>query len=124
MPFSIRYAFLLSAFFTASQMALAIQPVSQVVPSQPVVDIANTIERGGVVSNVDLQKKTIVVDQVSYLANVSPLHIHLLSTNTSEKISDLKPGMQIRFTTTVDRTRQESIREIWITGPVGVKSRQ
>lgn len=124
MPFSIRYAFLLSAFFTASQMALAVQPGNQVTPSYPAINTTNTIERGGVVSNVDLKNKTIVIDQVSYLANVGPIKIHLLSAQTSENISDLKSGMQIRFTSSVNKSRQETIREIWITSPVGVKPRQ
>jgi hypothetical protein len=124
MPHSIRYAFLLSAFFMASPMALAIQPGNQLIPSHPAINTKNTIERGGVVNNIDLHNKTIVIDQISYLTNVSPIKIHLLSAQTSENISDLKSGMQIRFTSSVDKSRQETIREIWITSPVGVKPRQ
>ena len=119
--FAISYTLLLAV----SQPVLAVQPGGQIAPSPSTVNTTGNIERGGTVNAIDLQKKTIVVDGVSYPISAGSVKIHTLSNKTSERISELKAGMQIRFSSSKDNwSRQEQVREIWVTSPARNQPRQ
>lgn len=125
MPSLIRLAVSYALLLAVSQLALAVQPGGQSAPSPSSVDTTGSIERGGTVNAIDLQKKTMVVDGVSYPFSAAPVKIHFLSNKISEKISKLQTGMQIRFSSSKDNwSRQEQVREIWVTSPAGNRPAQ
>lgn len=82
------------------------------------------IERGGTINSIDLKKKLILVDGVSWsLAGASVKGIASASNGSKTSqfestlgLSDLKPGMPIRFVTVKKNTsNQDQILEIIVT---------
>ena len=108
-----------------SQLSMAVQPGGQTAPRPSSVDTTGTVERGGMVNAIDLQQKTFVVDGVSYPFSAAPVKIHPPSGATQEKNFVLKVGMQIRFNTSNDNwSRQQQVREIWVTSIDGNSARR
>jgi hypothetical protein len=99
----------------------AVQPSGPLAPGRAAGDI---VERGGTVDAVDLKKPAIVVDGVSYAIPPGSVRIHTTSNQVSTSLSQLKPGMQIRFSSSKDYSSQGSqVREIWVTDPGGRTTR-
>ena len=102
--------------FSAAVLLSVLQPVWAVTPaansgirSMPLTDnTTGTIERGGTITAVDRQGKTITVDGVTYPFATTSTH------------RNLQNNMQIRFSTIKDRiSGQEKISEIWVTNSDG-----
>jgi hypothetical protein len=71
---------------------------------------------------VDPAKTTITVDGVTYTA--ASVAIHPLSGATSSRLSELKPGMLIRFSTVQPYASSPvQVREVWVTSVPRGKSR-
>lgn len=106
-----------SALFAAiPQLAIAVQPKGQITPGPTSVDTTGTVERGGTINIVNLTKKTIVVDGVSYPLSTTPVTIYSASGKALSKSFVLKAGMQIRFNTSKKNgAASDEIREIWVT---------
>lgn len=108
-----------------AQPSLAVQPRGQITPSPASASTTSIVERGGTVNAIDLTKKAIVVDGVSYAFSASPVKIHAPSGKTQEKAFELKAGMQIRFSSSKDTmSGQDQVREIWVTSVAGNPPRQ
>ena len=101
-----------------AQVALAIQlgggvnAPAALAPTPPLA----TIERGGTVNAVDWRMKTIVVDNVSYPLSHTPVVVHAPANQRPVKPFELKPGMQIRFSSSKQNfSAQDQVNEIWVT---------
>jgi hypothetical protein len=101
----------------AAQGAQAIQPVGAVAPSRSGPGEGDLVERGGTIDAVDAGKQMMVVDGTTYAIARGSARIHVTPSRVSSSISDLKRGMQIRFTS-VKEHGQVHVREIWVTGAV------
>jgi hypothetical protein len=102
-----------AALLAVSQLALAVQPSGSLAPGRSAGDI---VERGGTVNAVDLKKPAITVDGVSYAIPPGSVRIHTPPNLVSASLSQLKPGMQIRFSSSKDYSSGGSqVREIWVT---------
>ncbi|MEO8543619.1 MAG: hypothetical protein ABI434_08555 [Burkholderiaceae bacterium] len=108
--------------------ALAIQPAGAVQPSGSGNGVASSsasrVERGGTVGAVDWRKRTLVVDNVAYPISASPVIVHGPDGQRDSKTVELKPGMQIRFSTSRSNfSATDQVVEIWVTDmrtrPVG-----
>lgn len=108
-----------------SQPSLAVMVSGQIRPSPASASTTSIVERGGTVNAIDLEKKTIVVDGVSYAFAATTVKIHSPSGKTRDKAAALKAGMQIRFSTFRDPfSGQDQVREIWVTSAGGHSPRQ
>jgi hypothetical protein len=104
-----------------SGLSLAVQPDGPVAPGRSAVDI---VERGGTVEAVDPNKPAIVVDGVSYALPPGSVRIHMPSNQISTSLTQIKPGMQIRFSSSKSYSSNGSqVREIWVTNPATRPSR-
>ena len=114
----------LSALLLAvSQLSLAVQPTGSIAPGRGPGQ-ADIIERGGTVEAVDVKKQAIVVDGISYAIPAGSVRIHSLTNHISGLLSELKVGMQIRFSSSKDHaSNQTQVREIWVTGLGGRPAR-
>ena len=75
-----------------------------------------TIERGGTVNAFDWNKKTIVVDNVAYPLAQTPVVVHGPASQRPAKAFELRPGMQIRFSSSKNNfSAQDQVVEIWVT---------
>ena len=107
---------------TAAQIAPAIQPAGATPPSRSGPAAGEFIERGGTIDAVTPAKATITVDGVTYAA--TSVKIHALSGATSGRLTELKPGMQIRFSTVQPyASTPVQVREVWVTSAPRGKSR-
>ncbi|UUZ75302.1 hypothetical protein LP414_26200 [Polaromonas sp. P1(28)-13] len=59
-----------------SQLSFAVQPAGQIASNPSRVNPTDPIERGGAINGVNLPKKTMVVDGVSYAFAATPVKIH------------------------------------------------
>jgi hypothetical protein len=99
------------------QPALAIRIENQFESSTPIRNATGIVERGGTVDVVDLRKKSLVVDGVTYVLPVNPISTHTLNGQVSANAQALKIGTQIRFNTSKNNySAQEQVSEIWIVG--------
>ena len=111
-----RLVFSSSILLTFSQLSLAVQLSGQNAPRPTSIETAGTVERGGTINIVNLNKKTIVVDGVTYPLPSAPGTMHSASGKALSKGFVLKAGMQIRFTTSKKNgAASDEIREIWVT---------
>ncbi len=102
---------------TLAQIAPAIQITGAPGPSRSAPAAGEPIERGGRVDAVNPAKATITVDGASYAVTAGSVAIHPLSGATSSRLSELKPGMLIRFTTVQPYPSSPvQVREVWVTG--------
>lgn len=97
--------------------ALAIQPAGVNQPSgSGNLAVSSRVERGGTVGAVDWRKRTLVVDNVTYPISTSPVIVHGPDGQHNTKTVDLKPGMQIRFSTSRQNfSANDQVIEIWVT---------
>lgn len=80
---------------------------------------ADIVERGGTVNALDPGKQTIVIDGAPYAFSAGSLRIHTALNRVSGSLSELKPGMQIRFSSTADASSNPpQVREVWVTSDV------
>lgn len=108
-----------------AQPSLAVMVSGQIRPSPASASTTSIVERGGTVNAIDLKKKTIVVDGVSYAFVATTVKIHSPSGKTQEKAVALKAGMQIRFSSSKDSmSGRDQVREIWVTSVGGNPPRQ
>ena len=108
-----------------AQPALAVQMRNQGAPAPASVTTTGVVERGGIVTSFDPAKKTIVVDKVPFALNAMPVKIHPLAGTGNEKNFVLKPGMQIRFTTSKENfSAQDKVLEIWVTSLGGTPAKK
>jgi hypothetical protein len=106
-----------AAVLLATQAASAIQPAGGGTPPRPAPAGNEMIERGGTVDGIDLARQAILVDGIVYAIPRGSVRIHLPPNRVSTSLSDLKRGMQIRFTSQKDFGAQlVQVREIWVTG--------
>lgn len=99
--------------------ALAIQPSGADLPGGAgnAVAASSRVERGGTVGAVDWKNRTLLVDNVAYAVSVSPVPVHGPDGRRSSKAVELKPGMQIRFSTSRQNfSANDQVIEIWIVG--------
>ena len=95
-------------------------PVWAVIPatgsgsgSVPQTSTAENIERGGTITDMNPEKKTITVDGAAYPVAAAT---KVYAADVAASGHSLKKGMMIRFTTVKDRVSgQEKITGIWIT---------
>jgi len=102
----------------AGGAALAIQPngTNQAGDIGKGVASPSRVERGGTVSAVDWRKRSLVVDNVAYPISAAPVVVHGPGGQRDVKAVDLKPGMQIRFSTSRQNfSANEQVIEIWVT---------
>ena len=102
----------------AGSTALAIQPTGANQPGTPgnTVTSPSRVERGGTVGAVDWRKRTLVVDNVAFPISASPVVVHGPDNQRDAKAFDLKPGMQIRFSTSRQNfSANDQVIEIWVT---------
>ena len=102
----------------AGSTALAIQPTSANQPSAAgnAVTSPSRVERGGTVSAVDWRKRTLMVDNITFPISASPVVVHGPDGQRDAKAFDLKPGMQIRFSTSRQNfSANDQVIEIWVT---------
>jgi hypothetical protein len=103
-----------------AQVAPAIQPQGAPPPGRPAPGEADVIERGGTIDGVDAGKQAILVDGVLYAIPPGSVRIHLPANRVSSSLSDLKRGMQVRFTSQKAYGSQKVyVREIWVTAVPG-----
>jgi len=98
--------------------ALAIQPIGVNQPSGAgnVAAESPRVERGGTVDAVDWRKRTLVVNNVAYPISASPVVVHGPDGQLNANAVDLKPGMQIRFSTSRQNfSASDQVIEIWVT---------
>lgn len=80
------------------------------------LDLTHTVERGGTVDAIDMDKRIIVVDGVTYPVTRATLKIHRPAGALSDKAFQLKPGMQIQFNTSgYSNSAKFQVYEIWVT---------
>lgn len=92
---------LFMALLIAPQMVWAVTPANNSgIGSMPLTNTSGTIERGGTITAVDRQGRTITVDGVTYLLG-------------SGVAQGLKINMQIRFSTT-NASGQQKVTAIQI----------
>jgi O-antigen ligase len=105
--------------FASGGTALAIQPAGANLSSDAISGAgasSTRVERGGTVGAVDWRKRTLVVDDVTYAISASPVTVHGPDGQRSAKTVDLKPGMQIRFSTSRQNfSANDQVVEIWVT---------
>jgi hypothetical protein len=102
----------------AGSTAMAIQPTGANQPSAAgnVATSPSRVERGGTVGAVDWRKRTLVVDNISFPISASPVVVHGPDSQRDAKAFDLKPGMQIRFSTSRQNfSANDQVIEIWVT---------
>ena len=99
-----------------SQPSLAVQAHNQIAPAPASARSTGIVERGGTIDEVDLAKKTIVIDNVKYPLTAMPVKVHAPAGTANEKAFQLKAGMQILFNTSkANYSAQEQVQEIWVT---------
>lgn len=106
--------------FACGGAALAIQPAGASLSSNAASAVAasSRVERGGTVGAVDWRKRTLIVDGVAYAISASPVVVHGPDGQRNTKAVDLKPGMQIRFSTSRQNfSASDQVIEIWVTQP-------
>ena len=113
----IRQLVVLSILLLAiSQPSLAVQVSGQSAPNTASISATGILERGGTIDAVDVAKKTMVVDKVKYTLTAMPVKVHAPEGASNEKAFQLKPGMQIRFSTSkANYAAKEQVQEIWVT---------
>lgn len=106
-----------SLLAAAAPLALAVRPTEAIAPGRPSAFDTSPVDRGGVIEAVDRDKRAIVIEGVSYAIPLGSVPIHWPSNKVSGQWSDLKAGMQVRFSSVKDEARrQQQVREIWVTG--------
>lgn len=106
------------------QPAFSTQVANQARPNDTRGVTVNTIERGGTVDAVNIEKKTITVDGHSYGLAAAPVVVHRTAGQDSQGLGSVAPGMKIRFHTTRNNyAGQDQVVEIWISnvGKVSIK---
>ena len=108
-------------FSTAAILSIS-QPIwavtvkdSGTTSSRPIASAYDTIERGGMITAVNREQKTISVNGVSYPLGFGHVTIHSDGPPVSINIFKLKQGTKIRFNTVRDLGGQNRIHEIWVT---------
>jgi len=99
-------------------LALAVQPTGADQPSGTGNGVVSTsrVERGGTVGAIDWRKRALVVDNVTYSISASPVVVHGPDGQRNANAVDLKPGMQIRFSTSRQNfSASDQVIEIWVT---------
>ena len=121
-----RMSVLAAVFVSLLQPVLAMKAVNTPATTQAPPAKTNVVERGGTVTGVDLTNKTISVDGVKYILPTLPINVHTRQGGKgSDKISDLKPGMQIRFNTSRENfSAQQQVVDIWITRQASPSAKQ
>ena len=76
-------------------------------------------ERYGPIDDINLKKRTIIVDDV-YMLMVNPLPVHTLTTRFSTP-SQLRKGQIVGYTSYRDASHRRYITEIWVL-PKGYKN--
>jgi len=112
------------ALIAICQGAFAIRATNAPAPSTNNNATTGIIDRGGTLEAVNIGKKTITVNGMSYALSPASLTIHSASNKEPVKLESLKPGAKIRFRTSkTNFTGQEHASEIWIvdTGSAAVK---
>jgi hypothetical protein len=99
-----------------SQLCAAVQPGGMVPPPRPSSEV-DLVERGGTINAIDAKKASIVIDGTAYSIPVGSVRIHTSTNNVTGSVSELKAGMQIRFSSSADASSNQSqLREVWVTG--------
>ena len=105
-----------SLLAAAAPLALAVRPTEAVAPGRPTEFDTGPVDRGGTVEAIDRDRRAVVIEGVSYAIPLGSIPIHWPSNKVSGQWNDLKPGMQIRFSSVKDEAkRQQLVREIWVT---------
>lgn len=107
---------LCSVLATISSLAVAVRPNEAATPVRSGSLETSPIDRGGSIESVNREQRAIVIEGVSYSIPVGSVPIHWQSNKVSADWTELKSGMQIRFTTVSDEARKQlRVREIWVT---------
>jgi len=104
-----------------SQSTWAARPTGSNAPTNtPLTNASGTIERGGMISSIDPERKTITVDGITFPFQASSVSIHSEAHGATGANLNLEQGMLIRFNTVKEKYKgREVISEIWITTPKG-----
>ena len=114
MNFIVRLVIASSLLLIVPHLSQAVEPKGQQKPTS--VDTNGTVERGGTINAVNLGKKTMMVDGVSYPMSAIPVPIYDDSGKPLGKEFVLAAGMQIRFSTSKKNWAiRDEVREIWVT---------
>ena len=117
-PIAYRIAISLLALGVWASPAHAITPVGVVAPSgPPAYGYSGTIERGGIVTAVNIETNLLVVDGTPYLFQAPNVTIHGNPPSANSPRQQLRKGTSIRFSTVWDSYRQRhKVVEVWISG--------
>lgn len=113
------FRFSTSVFLTLLMPLAANSTLAPSISSSPTQDTQTVkfIERGGTVDSYDLVKRVLIVDGAKFSLPYYPVRINIPATlKMNDKPFELKPKMQIRFTTAKQNsTNQNEVKEIWVT---------
>jgi len=88
-------------------------------PPSPAIATPSSIERGGTVEAINLDKKTLTVDGQSYKLSPTLTTMHGLTDKGDEKLQTLKPGTKVRFSSKKNAySGQEQVVEVWVNAPI------
>lgn len=97
------------------QPAFSTQVANQARPNDARGVTINTVERGGTVDAVNIEKKKITVDGHSYGLAAAPVIVHSIPGKDSQGLGSIRSGMKIRFNTTKNNyAGQDQVVEIWL----------
>ena len=106
-----------AVLLTLSQATWAVRPAGSN-GGAPSVNTSGVIERGGMITSIDAEHKTLGVDGVSYTYPASSVILHSDARGAAGNNLELKQGMLIRFNTGKEKYKdKEVVSEIWITVP-------
>lgn len=99
---------------STAQICGATLPAS-VNPAAPGIAQSDLVDRGGTIDAIDAKKQILTVNGSPYSIPLGSVRIHTLSNHVTGSLSELHPGMQIRFSSITDpASGQIQAREIWV----------
>lgn len=111
--------FSIAALLTAAQVWAVSGPGVGSSSIKPLTSAYEPVSRGGMITAVNQEKRTISVDGVSYPISYDNVAIHSDGPAVSKNIFRLEQGTRIRFNTKRDSSGQDRIIEIWVANHVG-----
>lgn len=113
-------SFSATAFLAMSQPVWAVTPAGAgAATGRTLASTYGAIERGGMITAANQERRTISVDGVNYPLSFGSVAVHSDSPAVPGNIFKLKQGTKIRFNTVRDMSGQDRVNEIWIANPDG-----
>jgi hypothetical protein len=113
-----------AAFLALSQPVWAVTPAGAgAATGSALANTYGTVERGGTITAVNQENRTISVDGVSYPLSFGPVTVHSYGPAVPN-IFKLKQGTKIRFNTVWDTDGQDRVNEIWVKTPGGAATQK